>query len=61
MNNVSADLYADDSTLYDVQNSIEMIEDNLQNGLNQLYTWCKYNGMVLNSANLKVMLINTCQ
>ena len=59
--NVSADLYADDTTLYDVQNSIEMIEHNLQIGLNQLHIWCKYNGMVLNSTKTKVMLITTCQ
>ena len=61
INNVSADLYADDTTLYDVQNSIEMIEHNLQIGLNQLHIWCKYNGMVLNSAKTKVMLITTSQ
>ena len=61
INNVSTDLYADDTTLYDVQNSIEMIEHNLQIGLNQLHIWCKYNGMVLNSAKTKVMLITTCQ
>ena len=57
VNNVSADLYADDTTLYDVQNSVEMIEHNLQTGLNQLHIWCKSKGMVLNSAKTKVMLI----
>ena len=46
MNNVSADLYADDTTLYDVLNSVEMIEHNLQTGLNQLRIWCKSNGMI---------------
>ena len=62
VNNVSADLYADNTTLYDVQNSEEkMIEHNLQTGLNQLHIWCKSNGMVLNSAKTKVMLITTCQ
>ena len=61
VNNVSADLYADDTTLYDVQNSVEMIEHNLQTGLNQLHIWCKSNGMVLNSAKTKVMLITICQ
>ena len=61
VNNVSADLYADDTTLYDVQNSVEMIEHNLQTGLNQLHIRCKSNGMVLNSAKTKVMLITTCQ
>ena len=57
VNNVSADLYADDTTLYDVQNSVEMIEHNLQTGLNQLHIWRKSKGMVLNSAKTKVMLI----
>ena len=33
MKNVSADLYADDTTLYDIQTSLEMIEQNLQTGL----------------------------
>ena len=59
MNNVSADLYADDTTLYDVQNFVEMIDHNHQTGLNKLHVWCKSNGMVLNSAKTKVMLITT--
>ena len=64
MDNVSADLYADDTTLYVVHNSVEMIEHNLQTGLNQLHIWCKSNRMVLNSAYERittVMLITTCQ
>ena len=61
MNNVSADLYADDTTLYDIQTSLEMIEQNLQTGLNQLHVWCRNNGMVLNSAKTKVMLVTTSQ
>ena len=31
---VSTDLYADDTTLYDIQDSTERIEDNLQSALN---------------------------
>ena len=61
VNNISADLYADDTTLYDIQTSLEAIEANLQNGLNQLHIWCKNNGMVLNSAKTKVMLVTTNQ
>ena len=61
MNNISADLYADDFTLYDIQTSLEAIEANLQNGLNQLHIWCKNNGMVVNSAKTKVMLVTTNQ
>ena len=61
VNNVSADLYADDTTLYDIQTSMDLIEQNLQLGLNQLHVWCKNNGMVLNSTKTKVMLITTNQ
>ena len=38
-----------------------MIEQNLQTGLNQLHVWCRNNGMVLNSAKTKVMLVTTSQ
>lgn len=59
--NVSTDMYADDTTLYDIQNSQETIEQNLQLALNQLRIWCKNNGMLLNSAKTKVMLVTTNQ
>ena len=36
-NNVFTDLYADDTTLYDVQDSMEQIENNLQSTLNNLH------------------------
>ena len=36
-NNVFTDLYADDTTLYDVQDSMEQIENNLQSALNNLH------------------------
>ena len=47
--NASADLHADDTTFYDIQPSIELIEKNLQLALNQLHIWCRNNGMLLNS------------
>ena len=37
MNNVSADLCADDTTPYDIQDSLELIENNLQVALTNLY------------------------
>ena len=61
VDNVFADLYADDTTLYDIQSSMEQIEENLQLSLNKLHVWCRNNGMVLNSAKTKVMLITTNQ
>ena len=60
-NNVFTDLYADDTTLYDVQDSMEQIENNLQSTLNNLHIWCRGNGMILNSSKTKVMLVTTNQ
>ncbi|MEW8547257.1 MAG: reverse transcriptase family protein [Candidatus Thiodiazotropha sp.] len=59
--NVYTDLYADDTTLYDIQISQQMIEQNLQIALDQLRTWSKNNGMLLNAAKTKVMLVTTNQ
>ena len=59
--NVFTDLYADDTTLYDVQDSMEQIENNLQTTLNSLKIWCRQNGMILNSSETKVMLVTSNQ
>ena len=59
--NVFTDLYADDTTLYDVQDSMEQIENNLQTALNSLQIWCRQNGMLLNSSKTKVMLVTSNQ
>ena len=59
--NVSTDLYADDTTLYHIHTSQKSIEQNLQLALHELHIWCKSNGMVLNSAKTKVMLVTTSQ
>lgn len=55
------DLYADDTTLYSIHSSQQVIEQNLQTALNALHNWCKGNGMVLNSMKTKIMLITTNQ
>ncbi|MEW8547445.1 MAG: reverse transcriptase family protein [Candidatus Thiodiazotropha sp.] len=57
----STDLYADDTTLYDVQLDRQILENNLQHALNVLDNWCKENGMVLNTDKTKVMLITSRQ
>ena len=59
--NVSTDLYADDTTLYDIQDSMEQIGENLQRAINNLHTWCQNNGMILNSSKTKVMLVTSNQ
>ena len=48
-------------TLYDIQDSMEWIEDNLQSALNNLHVWCRNNGMILNSSKTKVLLVTTTQ
>ena len=60
-NNVFTDLYADDTTVYDIQDSMEQIESNLQSALNDLQIWCKSNGMILNSSKTNVMFVTTNQ
>ena len=60
-NNVYTDLYADDTTVYDIQDSVEQIETNLQSTLNNLHAWCRDNGMILNSSKTKVLLVTTTQ
>ena len=59
--NVFTDLYADDTTLYDIQDSMEQLEINLQTTLNNLNVWCRNNGMILNSSKTKVLLVTTTQ
>ena len=57
----SVDLYADDTTIYDVQPNKEKLEENLQKSLTLLDKWCKENGLLLNTDKTKVMLITSGQ
>ena len=45
---LSADLYADDTTLYDFAPDKNRLEKNLQHALNLLNDWCLENGMLIN-------------
>ena len=58
-NNVSTDLYAEDTTLYMIGETQDYIEQNLQIALQNLSEWCKRNGMLLNTEKTKAMLITT--
>ena len=49
----STDLYADDTTLYDIQSSMETLQRNLQNSLILLNKWCSEKGMVINTDKQK--------
>ena len=55
------DLFADDTTLYDVKNSMVQIESNNQQALDNLHECCRENGMIINSLKTKVMLVTTNQ
>ena len=57
----SVDLYADDTTLYDIGLDKDMVENNLQHSLNLLKMWCLENGMIINIDKTKLMLISSRQ
>ena len=57
----STDMYADDTTIYDIQTDMGTLRSNLQESLTILQKWCKQNGMLLNTEKTKVVLISTRQ
>ena len=57
----STDLYADDTTVYDIQSNMQTLQQNLQKSLSLLNKWCRQNGMVINTDKTKVMLITSRQ
>ena len=57
----SIDLYADDTTIYDIQSDMQKLQQNLQKSLSLLNKWCRENGMVINTDKTKVMLITSRQ
>ena len=59
INNVVTDLYADDTTLYNISKSLSTLESSLTVALTELSKWCRQNGMAINFDKTKVMLITT--
>ena len=55
------DLYADDTTLYDIGLDKDMLANNLQHSLNLLKIWCHKKGMIINIDKTKIMLISSRQ
>ena len=55
------DLYADDTTVYYIDQDKSALERHLQSSLDSLQKWCRQNGMVLNNEKTKVMLIMSRQ
>ena len=58
---ISTDLYADDTTVCDIQTNMQTLERNLQNSFLLLNKWCRENGMAINTDKTKVMLITSRQ
>ena len=56
----ATDLYADDTTIYDIHSDLESLWSNLQESILILQRWCSENGMLLNTEK-KVMLKTTRQ
>ena len=57
----ATDLYADDTTVHDIQSNVQTLERNLQNSILLLNKWCRENGMVINTDKTKVMFITSRQ
>ena len=58
---VFTDLYADDTTLYEINLSKSEIETKLQKALSDLAQWCRLNDMVINIDKTKAMIVTTRQ
>ena len=56
---VRTDLYADNATLYEINRSKQEIKRQLQLAIKDLASWCKHNGMIINSEKTKAMLVTT--
>ena len=57
----STDLYTDNTTVYDAQVDLNILETYLQTSPLALHNWWKQNGMLLNTEKSKLMLITTRQ
>ena len=55
----SVDLFADDTTLYDINKCKYRLQSYLNKSLKTLEKWCLLNSMQLNTDKINVMLIKT--
>ena len=55
------DLFADDATLHSSGSSIDSIQTNLGDDIEDIHKWCKNNNMHLNINKTKCMLLTTAQ
>ena len=57
--NVTADMYADDSTITATGKSIQLVKQNLNNELQEISNWCDENRMVINLKKKKKNYYNS--
>ena len=58
---VVCDIFADDNSLHTHDKNLEVINTNLQEGLNRINDWCIRNKMMLNPTKTKAMILATRQ
>ena len=54
-----SELYADDTTIHTSNESVHIINNNLQNNLVHVKNWCKNNDLALNAKKSKTMLMGS--
>ena len=59
--NVFLDLFADDSSLHCHDKNVQVIQTHLQDSINEVEDWCKFNRMALHPQKTKSMVIATRQ
>ena len=60
-NDLTNTLFADDASLHTSSDDINIINVNLQNGLNNVEDWCTRNNMSIHPDKTKSMVITTRQ
>ena len=58
---VVCDIFADDNSIHTHDKNLDVINTNLQEGLNRINDWCIRNKMMLNPAKTKAMILATRQ
>ena len=58
---VSCDMFADDTTLHAAGKTVHQIQQNLQQGVDDVFNWCSDNCMLIHPSKTKTMLIATRQ
>lgn len=60
-NNVACDLFADDNSLHTCGADLDSVQNNLQDGLNDVFEWCRQNRMAIHPQKTKCMVLTSRQ